>query len=127
MFTSTIHISNTICENRVTVTDVSAIKDVDYSVGTPLDVTFEKGELVKVLMFPIEDDQIVEDTEAFKVTLTSDEPGVTIQPDTATVFILDNDAVVMVTTQSVSIREDGAKAVINLERVGDTSVPHTVK
>ena len=75
--------------NSVTTSPKTAGDD-DFE-PTTVDVTFQPGETgPKSIPINIVDDDVVEPTEEFTVTLSSSSPGVTVG-EPATVFIKDND------------------------------------
>jgi len=64
---------------------------IDYeAVNTTL--TFNESVLAEVVTIPIVDDLIVENDEAFDVTLTTIDTAVTLKLQTASVTIRDNDS-----------------------------------
>jgi len=55
-------------------------------------LTFSVAMPTQVVTIPILDDQIVESSKSFSVTLTTSDPAVTLNIQTATVTIRDNDS-----------------------------------
>ena len=54
-------------------------------------LTFAPGETVVCSPFLINDDQILEDLENFRVVLSTNDPRVTVGPSQGTVTIVDDD------------------------------------
>ena len=66
---------------------------VDYSAPNPTTFTFTSAQTLQCTNIPIIDDSILEEIETFTIQLSqsSPEPGVSVLPAIATVFINDND------------------------------------
>ena len=62
----------------------------DY-VATMTTVTFDPGERMKEVGVTLLDDVVLEGTEDFRVTLSSEEVDIVLTPGTAVVNILEND------------------------------------
>ena len=62
----------------------------DYII-TSSDLTFDAATSSQTVTIPILDDDIVEDSEAIIVTLTSSDPAAIVYPQSASVTIEDND------------------------------------
>ena len=79
-------------DNPATVTG----KDSDFADGQPTSgtLTFGSGETEKIIEVKIKDDEVVEKTEGFTVTL-SDAKGATITTDSASSVIKNNDKLVI--------------------------------
>ena len=72
-------------------TGITALAGFDFSPVTGT-ITFAPGERTKTILVPINDDDIVEDSETFRVTLSNPSPGTIIgTPPNAIVTIIDND------------------------------------
>ena len=72
-------------------TGITAFGGFDFSPVTGT-ITFAPGERSKTILVPINDDDIVEDSETFRVTLSNPSPGTIIgTPPNAIVTIIDND------------------------------------
>ena len=66
---------------------------VDYNTPNPTTFTFTSAQTVQCTNIPINDDSILEEIETFTIQLSqsSPDPGVSVLPAIATVFIADND------------------------------------
>ena len=63
---------------------------MDYTI-TSSNLTFSTTMSSQTVTIPILEDTIVEDSETIIVTLTSADPAATLNPQSATVTIVDND------------------------------------
>ena len=79
---------------RLTTQDDSATSPADFS-SVSVDVTFDESTSRACVDVPIEDDQIVENEEVFRVMVGGDDPDVVFDPPSSTVSIIDNDRVVI--------------------------------
>ena len=107
--------------------DISATAPADYTAITRT-LNFAPGDKSQTVRIPIVDDNLDEDTEKFKVTLSN--PGAStglVNPTAQTVTILDNDSTTVSFEQpTYSIGEGGGTLNINVTRGGDTSRALTV-
>ena len=79
---------------RLTTQDDSATSPADYS-STTVGLTFDESTSRACADIPIEDDQIVENPEDFRVVVGGDDPDIVFDPSNSTVTIIDNDNVVI--------------------------------
>ena len=116
-------------------TGITAFAGFDFSPVTGT-LIFAPGERTKTILVPINDDDIVEDSETFRVTLSNPSPGTIIgTPPNAIVTIIDNDtgpnptptpgsaSIVHFSQESFSAvtTEPNVSLTVNLDRVeGDT-------
>ena len=63
----------------------------DYT-SVSMDLTFNNGNTARTVMIPIIGDNVVESTESFTVSLTTGDSAVTLNPQTTTVNIQDDDS-----------------------------------
>ena len=57
-----------------------------------MDLTFNSGTTTQTVMIPIIGDNVVESTESFTVSLTSEDSAVILNPSTTTVTVQDDDS-----------------------------------
>ena len=62
---------------------------MDFS-NISIDLTFNTSSPTQTVMVPILNDMVPEDSEYFSLTLTSNDPAVTVNPATADVNVLDD-------------------------------------
>ena len=79
---------------RLTTQDDSATSPADFS-SVSADLTFDESTSRACVDIPIEDDQIVENPEVFRVVVDGDDPDVVFDPPSSTVTIIDSDNVVI--------------------------------
>ena len=79
---------------RLTTQDDSATSPADFS-SVSAELTFDESTSRACADIPIEDDQIVENPEVFRVVVDGDDPDVVFDPPSSTVTIIDNDNVVI--------------------------------
>lgn len=79
---------------RLTTQDDSATSPADYS-SVSVELTFDESTSRACADIPIEDDQIVENPDVFRVVVEGDDPDVVFDPSSSTVTIIDNDMVVI--------------------------------
>ena len=72
-------------------TSSSSPAGIDYEAKSTT-LTFNGSMLAQVVTIPIFDDQIVENSKSFRVTLTTFDTAVTLKLQTASVTIRDNDS-----------------------------------
>ena len=70
----------------------TSVAPVDYTApALPIPLQFSGDQLVQTVVIPIENDDIVENTENFEGVLFTIDPAVILAPMTADVNIVDND------------------------------------
>ena len=78
----------------LTTQDDSATSPADFT-PVSVDLTFDESTSRACVDIPIEDDQIVENPEDFRVVVGGDDPDVVFDSPSSTVTIIDNDNVVI--------------------------------
>lgn len=108
--------NNTLSVDYVTA-DGSATNGLDYTATTNT-VTFAAGQSSKTISIPLTNDTSIEGDENFTVTISNPDGAILGATTVATVTILDNDSVIQLSTNAVSIAESGGKVSVNITRTG---------
>jgi GrpB-like predicted nucleotidyltransferase (UPF0157 family) len=100
--------------------DGTAVAPGDYT-STSGDLTFAPSETSKQISVPIINDTLIENDETFNVTLSAPSSATLGTPSTATVTIIDNDALPQVKWTSVtySADENSGNAALMVRRTGN--------
>ncbi|MEB3831794.1 Calx-beta domain-containing protein [Phormidium sp. CCY1219] len=108
----------------VNLTDNTAIAPQDYA-ATPIVANFAPGETTQTIEIPIVDDEEVEPTESLNLTLANPTaPATVIEPATASLEVIDNDAILEFATDNFVVNEDGtAIAPVTITRTGVVDIP----
>ncbi|RMH77258.1 MAG: hypothetical protein D6680_05770 [Cyanobacteria bacterium J007] len=113
----------------VTLADGTATSPEDFD-NTPIPVTFNPGEIARIIEIPLVDDGLVENPETIALSLSSPTGGATIGlQNTATVTVIDTDRAIEFAAAEFRVTEGGeAIAPVTLTRLGDleTAVGVTV-
>ncbi len=108
------------------VNDGTATKGVDYS-ATNGRLTFNPGEILQTFSIQIINNSLVQPTRTISLVLTNPTGGVPLGGQkTATLFILDDDTAFVFATNNFRVNENGANAVVNINRIGLTNATNTV-
>ncbi len=71
--------------------------------GSP--ITFQPGQTTKALTYSLTEDQVAEQSETFRIDLANASGGATIATPTATVTIVDNDPIPVISVNSPTVSE----------------------
>jgi azurin len=105
--------------------DSSAIEGADYT-GTNGTLNFGPGTNSLTIVVPITEDSTVETNEIFRVSLTNALNAVLLARSNAVVTILENDSVLSLSTNAISVNENGTRATLTVVRTGGTNATATV-
>jgi hypothetical protein len=107
------------------MSDISATDGTDYtnSSGT---LNFGPGTNSLTIVVPVVNDSTVETNETFRVSLTNVVNAVLLAQSNAVVTILENDVVLELSTNAVTVNENGASATVTVLRTGGTNTTVTV-
>lgn len=108
-----------------TMTDVSAEDGSDYT-GTNGTLNFGPGTNSLAIVIPIANDSTVETNETFRVNLTNAVNAVLLTASNTVVSILENDSVLALSTNAISVNENGTSATLTVIRTGGTNTTVTV-
>jgi hypothetical protein len=105
----------------------AAVNGLDF-VLAPGVLVFEQGETTKTIAVPILGDALLEGPETFVVNLSNPSGGATLgTPSSATITILDAEAVVGFALPSLTISEGAASATVTVLRSGPLTSTATVQ
>ena len=104
--------SNRVVSVDYATVDGTAISGTDYQAKSGT-LTFEPGEMTSAIEVPIVGDNVYEADEAFTVKLTNPD-GITLQSDTATIEILNDDPLPDLALANVEVVEDNGTAQFTL-------------
>ncbi len=106
--------------------NLSALSGSDYT-STTGTLTFTNGVLTQTLTVPITDDSLIETNEQFRVFLSNSGANTAIGTSSnATVTILENDSLLRLSTNAVSLLENATNALFTILRTGGTNYSVTV-
>ena len=99
LFATLLRSINILCayslEYRLTTTQISATPGVDYETRV-VELQFSPGDSLESLDIPIKDDLVIEETETFRVTISSGDAQVRIvDPQSIIVTIIDTDGTLL--------------------------------
>ncbi|MGA4645537.1 Calx-beta domain-containing protein [Limisphaera sp. 4302-co] len=105
----------------------SAVAGQDFAT-TAGTLVFTNGESMKQVVVPILDDTLVEETETFAFQLVNpDSNSSVVEPSTATISIVDDDAGLRFLEPAYTISEGGVSVTLTVERTGVLDTPVSVE
>ncbi len=105
--------------------DVTATAGADYTATTNT-LSFAAGQSTKAISIPLTNDTSVEGDETFTVTISNPGGAVLGSLTVAAVTVLDNDSVIAVATNAVTVAESVGKVSVAITRTGGVAAAATV-
>ena len=110
----TVRLSRADGTNPVTVAystaDGTATAGSDYTAATLQTLTFAATDTVKTVSVPLINDDVVEDSETFRLVLSSPSSNADLGDDQATVLILDDDSLPTLSVADAAAQTEGSTA-----------------
>ncbi len=105
--------------------DGTATNGLDYT-GVTNTLNFAAGDKSKTISIPLLNDTDIEGNETFTVTLSNPSGAVLGTNTVGSVTILDNDSVIQLSTNALTVAESAGKLNVNVTRTGGLAAAATV-